>query len=454
MHKKIGWRMRQPLIAGLVLAMLVTGCGGPQGNAPLKDEQPEEDRSVEPKQTSSYTAADLDPRIAEAHTAFGLALLRQLEDERVAAGEAEADGGTGKAANEASASPANRLISPTSIATIFALVANGARGATRDQMLETLGMHQLSPEVINEGHLVLADLLEHMKGEVELKLANSIWAREGVALREPFAAIGRQSYGAEAVEVDFEAPETAQRINEWVSAHTAARIDRIVSPELIKDQQLLLINALAFEGNWSAPFDEAQTRPAPFYAADGTSVQAETMHAKGWYGYQEGEGYQAIRLPYRGSDAALHLVLPAPGAELGTWVQELTLECWSELLDGYAYRQVELALPKFALEDEILLNEALESLGMNEPFDAAKADFGALAEQDLYVDAVKHKTRLEVDEQGTVAAAVTSVGMAASAPPEQAPAVMRVDRPFFLALVAEEYSELLFAGTVRRLAES
>jgi serine protease inhibitor len=206
---------------------------------------------------------------------------------------------------------------------------------------------------------------------------------------------------------------------------------------------LYLINALYFHGSWAHPFDRRQTRDAPFTRPDGTQRSVPMMQADRMFPVLRGDGFSAVNLPYGNGRFSMVLVLPDEGASLGDFYAGLDAERWLRWMGEFREQRVMLSLPRFRLEWESSLNDALIGMGMGIAFGQGGHDFTDLSPSNPWIDHVRQKTFLEVDEEGTTAAAVTSVAMVTSMPPE-----LRFDRPFFLAIYDQATRTVLFAGQV------
>jgi serine protease inhibitor len=239
-------------------------------------------------------------------------------------------------------------------------------------------------------------------------------------------------------------------INAWVSEATDGLIDAIVDPPINPLTMAFLINAIYFEGEWTLQFDPDRTATGDFRRSDGSTVSVPFMSMSDEaFPYAQTPDYQAIELPYGGEAFAMTVVLPSDATDIGEFVESLDAEAWAEIIAGLGETELLVALPKFALEYEKTLNDALEALGMEVAFDPATADFSrmqrdALAMQ-LHISRVKQKAFVDVDEEGTRAAAVTSVEVGVTS----APPMFRADRPFLFAIRERLSGALLFTGVVR-----
>lgn len=342
----------------------------------------------------------------------------------------------------------NVLISPLSAAMALAMAENGARGVTREAISTALAQGELTLEQINMGSMALLDQTSTADPVVTLSIANSLWAGDPVGLRQEFVETCRQYYRAEVKQVEFGNPDAVKAVNDWVSSATQGLIRDIVT-ELSPDDVLLLANAVFFKGQWQTSFDAELTEDRSFYGLDST-FQTPMMQQAGEYRYLESQdGFQAVELPYGGGRFAMYVFLPDSALGMLGFCDFLNAGNWADWVAGFFPARGEVVLPRFTLEHEENLNEALAHLGMGVAFDPDKADFSVLADstEQVYISEVKHKAFVEVNEEGTQAAAATSVVIEAKGP-SRAPFRMVLDHPFFFAIRDNGTGSLLFLGAV------
>ena len=357
--------------------------------------------------------------VASANTRFGFKLLQDLR---------ERDSG------------ANIFISPLSISIALTMTYNGAVGETEHAMAEVLEIEGLDRDAVNHSNAALRNSLENPDPKVEISIANSIWSRQGVEFNADFLERNRVFFGAEIASLDFSAPQATETINEWVNTNTNGKIEKIV--DRISPQTLLfLINAIYFKGNWQDEFDKSQTRPGIFHLSDENEKRVEMMRREGEYPYFRGENFEATSLPYGDGRLGMYIFLPNRDSNLNKFLGNLNAGNWGDWISQFQDRRHDMMLPRFKLEYEVSLNDTLEALGMGIAFGSG-ADFSGMGPS-LFISEVKHKTFVEVNEEGTEAAAVTAVVGVKSVP-----SVFRVDRPFFFAIYDAETETILFMGTV------
>jgi len=347
----------------------------------------------------------------------------------------------------------NVLISPTSVMLALAMTYNGAAGETRRAMANTLGLEGMSLEEVNRAAADLTSALSSTDPKVQLKIANSLWAKKGFSPKPDFVQRARDYYAAEVASLDFASPAAPETINSWVSKNTEGRIEKVVDqidPEVV----LFLINAIYFKGQWQFPFQKEKTKDDVFRLADGRQKKLPMMFQSGKYFYQKGKDFQAIFLPYGTGRISMYIFLPDENTPLDQFERNVTQENWETWMGSFRLAPGELTLPRFKIEYAADLNNMLKTLGMAEAFDPARADFSGIAElppsNRIYISKVRHKAFAEVNEEGTVAAAVTSVeaALASSAQPPQEKFIMKVDRPFFFAIRDLATGNVLFIGSV------
>jgi serine protease inhibitor len=343
----------------------------------------------------------------------------------------------------------NVFISPTSVALALVMAYNGARGQTQRAIAETLDLGDLSPDEINSSSAEMIRALHSLDPQITLAIANSLWVRQDVALRPEFVQRGRKYYAADVRALDFGDGAAAATINAWVQAQTNGKIEQIVD-QIGGDALLFLINAIYFKGQWTRQFDRRLTREGPFTLLDGGKRECMIMSQSGKFSYYAGQGFQAVGLPYGSERLSMFLFLPATRSGLEAFAAELNARSWEAWMDSFRPTDGHIALPRFKLAYEATLNDALKALGMGVAF-GPRADFGGMVEGNgppVCIDEVKHKTFVEVNEQGTEAAAVTSVGMVRATFAPSRTFSMVVDRPFFCAIRDNQTGAILFMGAI------
>jgi len=370
----------------------------------------------------------------------------------------------------------NLFISPTSISMAMAMTWNGAKGSTASEMADALGFGGLDREAVSIANATRLAAYRSVDPKVQLEVANALFSRQGIPFDKDYLETNRSSYEAEVRELDFADPLAVGVINDWVSTKTHGKITELFD-RLEPEDVLVLANAVYFKGRWTDEFKKERTRDRDFHLPDGGTKQHPMMSQDGDYRYFAGDGFQVASLPYGEGRFEMLVFLPEqasvemeefpideedepayysepvdPGTSLALFIEKLTPEYWDRWMASMEEMEGDIALPKFKHRYDRTLNDVLIAMGMEQAF-SAKADFsgmlGAPIDMPFFISDVLHKTFVEVNEEGTEAAAVTGVKMAMTAMPmEEERFSMVVDRPFFYAIRDREIGSVLFMGTV------
>ena len=329
----------------------------------------------------------------------------------------------------------NIFISPFSVSTVLQMVANGAAGDTKAEMQRVLKTAGLPAETLNAA---CKDLNQSLNSQtnVILNLANAIWYKEGFHLKPGFVSDNKNFFPAELAGVDFGKPESAQTINDWADNSTHGKIKEVVRWPFPPLTRVILANAIYFKGKWDRPFDKQATKDHAFNVlSGGTPKQVPTMWQHGHFNYQQGDGFQAVRLPYAGGHLQMFLFLPDTNSSPAKLLADLNADTWRDkILPEFRDKEGTLAFPRFKLDYDVTLNDPLKALGMRQAF-ATGQIFQPWPMSRLFVSEVKQKSFVEVNEEGTEAAAVTTVVMEGSAIMKPIkPFEMIVDRPFLFVI--------------------
>lgn len=418
------------ILTGLCLLIGLTACapgseiqsGEPQG---IVHKQPKVKELSAQERKEVLTK--IDTGMVEAQNDFGLRLHQALS-------------------NNPEYSNGNLIISPYSITQALALAYNGTAGGTAAEMSDVLGWKGMSVADINEGNRQLRTLLEN-GGGVVLNVANSVWHTQGIEMKKTYLQTVKDSYLAEVKEADLLHVDAMDAINQWVNDKTSGMIPSIYDKP--PGGVAVLINAIYFNGGWMDEFDPANTVDEEFTLSDGTTQKAPMMKREGQYSYKEGESWQAVRIPY--GDGRMHMLVILP--KESSSMDELQQQLWKDTSawkGDFSHETIQLGLPKFKVEQTFELPDALQSLGMMKAFNRNEADFSAMAVdgEKFWIDKVKHKTVVDVSEKGTVAAAITAVGIESGAAQPTEPIAMNINRPFFFAIEDRDTGAWLFMGSV------
>jgi serpin B len=345
----------------------------------------------------------------------------------------------------------NIFISPLSVSFALGMTYNGSANETRDAMAATLEYSGLTPEEINQAYRSAIDMLTQLDPAVVFKIANSIWYRTGFPIDPAFVELNRTYFDAAVRDLDFTQPWAADTINHWVDLNTNGKIPEVIKPPIPDYIVMYLINALYFNGNWTLPFDTGSTVDFPFELIDGSTVDRPMMRTDTTLDYFENDLFQAVDLPYGNERFSMAVLLPRPFHTVDEILEQMNDVTWANWMMSFLPRDMELGLPKFKFEYEITLNDVLRAMGMEIAFDQVEADFSNMVTDmnllpgNLYIDFVLHKTFVQVDEEGTEAAAVTVVGIGVTS---IGPVIMHVNRPFLFVIHEHNTGSILFMGKV------
>jgi len=395
--------------------------------------------SAAPRAEASVSSSDL-AALVSGNTAFALDLLGAL---------------TGR---QAPASNENLVISPHSISLALAMTYAGARRLTAEEMVDVLHF-DLPPDLLHPAFNSLAQAIaarsrdfpaqheEEEDAQVALNVVNQLWAQRSYAFLPQFLDLLASEYGAGLRLVDFIKDHEAARraVNEWVAEVTKNRIKNILSAGSVDDMtRLVLTNAVYLKAPWDTPFEKQLTADGDFHLSTGSTVTVPFMHQSELLGYAEGEGWQAVELPYKGRELSMVVFLPET-TELGAFISTFDADRLEQMLSALTPETVSLSLPTFETRSELSLSDTLNAMGMRLAF-SGDADFGGMtAEPGLLIDSIVHNGFISVDEKGTEAAAATAVVMRATSAPMEVKE-FTADRPFVWMIRDVETGALLFLG--------
>ena len=368
--------------------------------------------------------------VSQAGNQFTLALFRKL--------------------NEAQPN-ANVFVSPLSVSVSLGMTMNGAAGATLADMRSALGFGAAQLSDINEGYRGLMGLESGLDPTTTFQIANSVWHRQDLPVKQSFVDEVKQTFDAEVRASPFDA-STLTQVNGWVNEKTNGKIPTILD-EIKPENVMFLINAIYFKGSWREQFDPAQTLDGPFAAVGGGGTQTvKLMHrnAEGKTLRFSSTGTLTMgELVYGNTAFVMTILMPTSGTDVNGLAATLDTAAWRAALGSLRDAKVDVSLPKLKLEYERELKDDLEALGMLTPFLPDVADFTGMSPlgKQMYISFVKHKTFVDINEEGTEAAAVTNTGMFfTSAPP-----CLCVQRPFIFAIRERFSGTILFIGKIVRI---
>lgn len=346
----------------------------------------------------------------------------------------------------------NFFFSPLSIRTALAMTYAGARGDTASQMASSLKFDPQDADLHAAMGAYIKELNASAKpGTLELSVANALWGQKGFSFRDEFTGLNNSHYGAGLNTVDFvKDTEGARRtINTWIEDKTNDKIKNLIpSGALSSDTRLVLTNAVYFLGTWIEQFQKEATKPAPFKLSAGRTVEVPFMYQREKFMYGEDDSVQVLEMRYKGDRLGMVIVLPKDVEGLEAVESSLSLEKLNELLGGLKRRSVKVYLPRFKIESSFSLKRVLAALGMAKAFSMVDADFSGMTDKGpLFISDVIHKTYVDVNEEGTEAAAATAVMMElAMARPPSEPVLFRADHPFLFMIRDYQSGAILFMG--------
>jgi serpin B len=419
----------------LITLLALTGCGGNGIGVPSDHLAPGKIVRSEARRVTAPDVTEADvAELVVGSSAFAFDLYQAVREEN-----------------------GNLFYSPYSISMALAMTYAGARGETEQQMADTL--HFTLPQdrlhpAFNALDLELASRAEGTEGQDEegfqLDIVNSIWGQSDHSFLPEFLDVLAKNYGAALRLLDFEnAPEESRQvINEWVSDQTEGRIkDLIPQGDINTWTRLVLTNAIYFNAAWSHPFEKEQTRDGTFHLLDGSQVTVPMMRQTEYFGYTEGDGYQAVELPYTGEKVSMVILLPAAG-RFEEFEKPLDAERVEAIVKDFVQTNVALTMPKFEFDSSFQLADTLAGMGMPDAFSPEAANFSGMdGTRDLFIQDVIHKAFVSVDEAGTEAAAATGVVIGITAAPAS-PVEVAVDRPFVFLIRDIETEAILFVGRI------
>ena len=343
----------------------------------------------------------------------------------------------------------NLMLSPISASTALTMLLNGCGGDTYTQLQGTLNYPSgMTISDINEAYKSLVAQLLNADPKVKLALANAIFYRNGFSVKAPFLEIMHNDYKATVDDLDFGAPSALTTINKWASDNTNTKIPKVLD-EIDGDAVMFIMNALYFNGDWSYQFDKSKTQERPFHPDGGNTINVSTMNGEVGSKAVYGNGWKAIEMPYGRTNFTMVVIVP--DGTLNTFYPSFTHEWWNQItsdLDAMAnFDKMTVFMPKFKFSYEKYLNDQLQSMGMVDAFIPYQADLSGISNNSIFVDFVKQNTFVEVDEEGTEAAAVTTIGIKLTSMPSQ-PDQFIIDKSFIFAIRERTTNTLLFIGQV------
>ncbi len=351
--------------------------------------------------------------------------------------------------NEIEKNP-NLAISPMSASMVMSIVATGANGNTRDEIIETLGFADADIDAVNCFNARLSEELRKVDPSTAFNLANAAWFDKSITVKDAFLKNCRDAYGMTAENVELATEKTRQAINKWALDNTNGLIENFIkSVEELNGGKAFIANALYFKGIWEEPFDKDKTLKGPFHNVDGTKSRVDLMHNSPKTMVAVEDSYSAVILPLGSGNYDMVFVLPSEGKDFGDVLVELESKDLTKLCDFSATPKI--TLPRFEIvNDDIMLKEVLYNLGIKDAFDIINADFSCMSDNPSYINGVKQSTHIIVNEEGAEAAAVTGTGWLGAPGPGWSEEIT-FDRPFGFYIFESSTGAILFIGEVNKL---
>lgn len=380
------------------------------------------------KNSSSTEQLSLNEPLISANQPFAFSLLKEMKNEQT--------------------DDENIVFSPASITLALLLTVNGAEGITNEEILQTLNLADYPLEEINDNFQQIQQSLLNAK-DAKVKIANSIWVRDGLTLNDNFIKTADKFYKAKIASLEFADEKAAGEINRWVEKATEGLIDKMVE-NISKDTVAFLLNAIYFKADWLEPFDKKATAERPFYLADGTAKNHPMMYKNSEFLYLDDENFSAVKLPY--NDRRFYATFILPKGNMSEFYEHLHAENVRKWTERMRETPGTIYLPRFKYEYEFTLNDVLQALGMETAF--YNADFSKMFQEalDTYISEVKHKAVIEVNEQGSEASAATSVVVKETALIGE-PFELEFNRPFLFMIEDSLTKTILFIGEVNDPSE-
>lgn len=347
----------------------------------------------------------------------------------------------------------NIMISPLSISVALAMAYNGADGDTKTEMEKTIKLFGLTPEEINASYKQLIAALQSVDEKVVFELANAIFYKEGFAVKPDFLEINMKNYDAEVSSLDFNSPSAVETINNWVATKTHDKILKIID-QLNPADRMVLLNAVYFNGIWTTEFEKEGTKLRNFTKKNGETVEIPMMNKEDKLEYTTNSLFEAVKLPYGNGQYNMIVILPAENKNSQNVIDVLSAENLTKWEKEFKTEDhVVVTMPRFKFSFETSLKEVLIEMGMNEAFSENSADFSKITgKKDLFISSIRHKSFIDVNENGTEAAAVTSITFTntSAGPGETIQKIyFTVDKPFVFAITEKDTGAILFMGEVQ-----
>ncbi|MDR1090083.1 MAG: serpin family protein [Prevotella sp.] len=349
---------------------------------------------------------------------------------------------------------ANIFISPLSVDMALGMTWNGAAGDTKTEMQAALRNQGYTAGDINEYAKSLREALINADPSTKLTIANSIWYRSGFDVEQSFIDVNKANYNAEVKGLDFSSPNAVKEINNWCAKNTNNKIPEIIET-ISSDAVMYLVNAIYFKGIWKYQFEKKNTRDLPFTKENGTTQNIKMMNQVGNLAYSADENARYLEMPYGNKTFSMVIILPQPEKDMENVIRNINNDSWNDAIKNMQIRSTNLQLPQFKLKCDYDMEKAiLPDMGMKLAFNSRLADFTGINKGGgLSISKVKHKTFVEVNEEGTEAAAVTSVEMIYTSAEKPQSMDFLVNQPFLFAIKENSTGVILFIGKIGEIPQ-
>jgi serpin B len=405
------------ILTALTLAFIIGAVGSCQKN----DVQPPENNIIDLDEKSA--------QLIEADNEFGLEMFQKVRED---------------------SDEENIMISPLSISVALAMAYNGADGDTKTEMEQAMKLNGLTTDEINASYKMLISALQSLDEDVFFEIANAIFYADIMEVKPGFLDVNKTVYDAEVERIDFSSPSAVETINNWVAGKTNDKISKIIE-RLNPLDRMVLLNAIYFNGIWSYQFDEEGTHELDFHKSDGSTIEVPMMNKLEKLDYTANSLFKAIKMPYGNGQYNMVIFLPETGKNSQDVIGELSATNWEKWMNEFEETdRVNITMPRFKFAFEAGLNDLLKKMGMQKAFIPEVADFSKIADIELYISEVKHKSFIDVNETGTEAAAVTSITFTTTSignEPQKVP--FFVNKPFVFAITENDTDAILFIGEVQ-----
>jgi serpin B len=342
----------------------------------------------------------------------------------------------------------NTFFSPLSLSMALGMLYNGTSGDTRTEMAQVLGMANFTDAEINEYYQKMMQALLSIDPLTDISIANSIWYRNILPVKQPFIDINQTYFDAMVTSLDFSKPNAADIINKWCADKTKDKIKEIIAKPIPDEIVMYLMNALYFKSKWQHEFEKKNTKTDDFTIANGTQKRVNMMEQTTSLPYYADNHLQCVEMPYGNQAFSMVAILPSDDMDIEQIIDYLDDVKWNSIVSNMFQQNVWLKLPRFKVECELLLNDPVMSVGMKHMFEEDLADFEKISDWELFVSFIKQKTYVEVNEEGTEAAAVTVIGIGITSvgPSEPQSIPFHANRPFLYLIKEKSTGAILFIG--------